>query len=247
MTQLKCPECGKEFDDTKQVCPDCGCPINLMASVIYEKQSKLQLKMVSLALPIGILAILMATITIAETIMIKCRINGFSINGSFEKGFNLANDIVLPLLLLLALLWFVLLLKGSVKNTSMRSIAITAIIGSVGWLLASLLVTTNTVLIREFSITIAVTSVYISWISKILLSISFIAICVYFSKGMKAYSLMTGGALLINVFVRIMEFFPNVFGSEGNLALIYLDYCTTSLYYLSIALFFFGFNKTIKS
>lgn len=40
MTQLKCPECGKEFDDTKQACPDCGCPAKECSVVEPVKQAK---------------------------------------------------------------------------------------------------------------------------------------------------------------------------------------------------------------
>ena len=39
MTQLKCPECGKEFDDTKQACPDCGCPAKECSVVEPIKQA----------------------------------------------------------------------------------------------------------------------------------------------------------------------------------------------------------------
>ena len=26
MALIKCPECGKEFSDKAQACPNCGCP-----------------------------------------------------------------------------------------------------------------------------------------------------------------------------------------------------------------------------
>lgn len=38
MTQLKCPECGKEFDDTKQACPDCGCPASYCSHIKNEEE-----------------------------------------------------------------------------------------------------------------------------------------------------------------------------------------------------------------
>ena len=37
MTQLKCPKCGKTFNDTEQVCPNCGCPAANQAEQVQQE------------------------------------------------------------------------------------------------------------------------------------------------------------------------------------------------------------------
>lgn len=41
MATIKCPECGKTFNDTKQACPNCGCPAN-ECSVVEHKEHENQ-------------------------------------------------------------------------------------------------------------------------------------------------------------------------------------------------------------
>lgn len=37
MAMIKCPECGKEVDESANVCQECGCPLNGSSSVKIEK------------------------------------------------------------------------------------------------------------------------------------------------------------------------------------------------------------------
>lgn len=38
MALIECPECGKEFSDKAQACPNCGCPTDEVLEIVIWKQ-----------------------------------------------------------------------------------------------------------------------------------------------------------------------------------------------------------------
>ena len=42
MSLIKCSECGKEFSDKAEVCPNCACPIEKMKTDKTPKQEKIE-------------------------------------------------------------------------------------------------------------------------------------------------------------------------------------------------------------
>lgn len=273
MTQLKCPECGKEITTQTDACPNCGCPVSLMEDLVSTKRSKIQSRMVALAKPIGILSLLVVVFFIFRRLL-----------SSIEMGkvVVILNDIceyvgILAIYTLL-LMWFMLLFKGSVKKSKMKTISIVAIIGiccfllfcviddwmsltidfrgqyvgNVGFTLKGLperviawtICTCGMYFFSDFS---DVFYVSINLIQYALIGGSFCAMSKYFQGKMRVYSILTGIGFLLRWFLFVICVVVFFITRDAFALKEEIKIVIDLLCYISMALFFFEFSKTNKS
>lgn len=255
MTTKKCPKCGYETTSSSELCPNCGYQLDTAASNMQnniKQRTFLQKRMISLAIPIGIVAMVLAVIGLVN--------NNYDIAKSFPQWVSMAyglSNIIVIIYLVVMLIWFGYLAKGCSKNKAMKSISLIAIIGIVVWLLG---LSINSILSYNIFLKgiikaglhngLNITNICIL-LGMFLLGITYIAISKYFNNRIKVYSLLTGGALVlyIVVYVAVAYVATIIFGLSPeylNIGLKLISYILI-LYYLFNALFFFGFSKTNKS
>lgn len=245
MAQLKCPECGKTFDDTEQACPNCGCPVSLMATQESGRLSKSQNRMIALAMPIGIMALL---IVLQDVFDLICTMFNFEM---FDSKLGIVIQIIDYLFVLitftLLLIWFLSLSKGSVKRSKTKKISVVAIVGISCFILYSIFliwVRLTLYISNRGSLTLfngwTIVNYFLNLIKYIMFGGAFCALSGLFKGNMKVYALLTGILFLLTG--ALGGIFPN-----GNRSLQWVFEGLSILRYITIALFFFGFSKTYKS
>jgi hypothetical protein len=229
----KCPKCGNEFSDATNSCPNCGCLLEPIVQkgqqIMNVKQlSSSQRKMIVLAKPIGILALIMVVIEMLGVVLYNPEEIGI-----YSKGYRLLYSIVFFMLVFLVEMWFIQLLKGSGEKTSMKSISIIAVIGFGFYFMASVLNLIRS--IRDLFDKDAC-SLFISGSEgSILGGLAFLIVSKYFSGKLKVFSILAGSLLLIG---RIISTCNSPYQITNLMSI---------LIFVSFALFFFVFNKTNQS
>lgn len=248
MTQLKCPECGKEFDDTKQACPNCGCPISLMATQDSSRLLNSQNRMITLAIPIGILLLAMA-LTDAFDLIRLIRHLVLDIPYPYNSVFTIGTHILTIITFVLLFVWFLSLFKGSVKNSKLRNISVIAIIG------IFLYIATSMRVIGAGLIQQVVPSWYIIIIrcgfaaQCIFLGTAFCSLSEFFHRKLKILLLLIGIGFVLKWLIPFIGSIWNVFGYNEhtiNRGFV-IGEVISILSYLFLSWFFFGFSKTNKS
>ena len=229
----KCPECGNEFSDASNSCPNCGCPLEPIVQKGQQISNVTQLspsqrKMIVLAKPIGILALIMVVIEVLGSILYNPEEIGI-----YLKGYRLLYSIVFFVLCFLVEMWFLQLLKGSGEKTSMKSIAIVTVIGFGFYFMASVLNLIRA--IRDLFDKDAF-SLFISGSEgSILGGLAFLIVSKYFIGKLKVFSILAGSLLLSG---RILSASNSPYQITSFISI---------LIFVSFALFFFVFNKTSQS
>lgn len=273
MTQLKCPECGKEFDDTKQACPNCGCPVSLMEKLKYSQQSKIQSRMVAIAKPIGTLSLMTVFFIVFGKLL-----SFIDMGKAMVIAIDLGKYLGIIVTFVLLLIWFLSLSKGSAKKSMMKVTSIIAIIGICCILLfffvdalASLTidyrgqrVVGGGVSIKGFPTWIICWTICncgmhyfagfsdfyydsINLLQFLLIGCSFCALSKYFQEKMRVYGILIGVGFLLRWLLFVIEIV--VFFVEGD-AFAYrtnIQVVIDVFCFISMALFFFGFSKIYKS
>ena len=235
MALINCPKCGKEITTQAEACPNCGYPVNTTTSIISEKHSKSQKRMIALALPIGIMAIL----RVFFEMFCFFKLSGYTLWMVIKDGTLLTTLVLCSLLLT----WFVSLFRGSVKKSKMRSISLAACIGIILFLINSL------ILIRVFvgtepfwwyNIGLIRRKIQIPFfLNWILFGGVFWAIAKSFHDNLHTYAILVASAFLFKWIIVTVSYIVNL------PPIIML--CISVLSYLFMALLFFGFSKTNKS
>lgn len=240
MEILKCPECGNEITASMESCPNCGCPVSMMSSITNDNRSKWQKRMVSLAMPIAIMAIISALFWVFSF---------FKLSESMEtlSKIRFGGRLLLVFILFsLMMVWFLSLYGGSAKKTNLRTISVVAIIGIILFLLYDL------IRIRIFLGCNLMKNQYPGWwnpfiinmvfsLKYVLFGAAFCAIGKYFQGKMNTRAVLLGisflfcGILSVVLLLIIMK-------NSGIIWISINIFC-----YLLLALFFLGFSKTSKS
>lgn len=75
MTMIRCPECGKEIENTAGICPGCGCPITVKPAVRTDRGTSLK------------------ALRPVRNVLILAALIFFIVSGVFfGKGFNVKNE-----------------------------------------------------------------------------------------------------------------------------------------------------------
>ena len=227
MKEIKCPECGKTFNDTEQACPNCGCPASLVETPNSSGLSKTQNRMIALAIPIGTLSLVIALCDVFDLFK---PLLGLNTSESANRITSIYETILVFITYTLLFVWFLSLYKGSVKNSKMRKISIIAMIGVFLFLIYGLIDIGTYLLKLQRS--------YLIWfvfsLKYVFLGIAFCALSEFFHDKLRIISLVIGVGFLFSFCCIIL--------TPYNLTRVVII-----LSYLFLALFFFGFSKTYKS
>lgn len=274
MTQLKCPECGKEFDSTKQACPNCGCPVGLMEEIKNGQQSRIQSRMVALAKSVGILSLVSVFFIGIKKVLISIT----EISKLMEIAIDLGKYLGIILTFVLLMMWFLSLYKGSVKKSKMKAISIVAIIGICCIIsfyvidaLASLTIDIRGQRVEGGGVTLKgfpkwiicwkicncglhflsdfsdVFYVSINLLQYALIGGSFCALSKYFHGKMCIFSVLTGVGFLLRWLLVIIGVIAFSVHGEPFVYQTNIQFGLDILCYISMSMFFFEFYKTNKS
>jgi hypothetical protein len=247
MAFIKCPECGKTFNDTEQACPNCGCPVSLMETQKSSMQSKTQNRMIALAIPIGILSLVIALTDAFDLIR-------HSLFYPYNSVITICSNVLVFVTFTLLLVWFLSLFRGSVKNSNMRKISFIAIVGIILFLVHDLIAIAIELLVElepNIWMYYRMLALFLFGLKYAFFGSAFCALSKFFHGKLKTTSLLVGvGVLLRWLFIFIGRW--NVLGfihiNEHSLGIGYVIGMVISiLSYMFLALFFFGFSKSYKS
>ncbi len=244
MELLKCPECGNEITASLKSCPNCGCPVSMMSSITNDNHSKWQKRMVSLAMPIGIMAILMVLDTVFGSLRSLMNID---MSNSQSAFIGIMRDLLAIITYTFLFVWFLSLHKGSVTKSKMKNISLIALIGIGLYLLLGfffLWIDLTLYINEKDSIYIFYgwnLVVYLNAMLKfILLGCAFCALNSFFNGKIKIYVLFTGVLFLLRGLL-----YGLVIGQLLGVSQMIFNILEL-LSYILMAKFFMKFNKTYK-
>ena len=266
MSELKCPECGKTFNDTEQACPNCGCPASLMKTQKSSKQSKSQRRMVALAIPIGVLSILMVLYIVFNRVR---WLTGLKMTENLEATITIIGDMLGFIIFGLLFVWFLSLYKGSAEKSKIKIISVTALFGIVCYMLFTIIdawvfltinakgweqvVESNKWWIVNWRLCELSSFSYVDHkvvlllfslldlLKFIFLGIAFCALNNYFKGNMRNIAIMVGSLFILRSLFGICFFLTG-----PNMVLGWISWALGLLSYVLMALFYFGFSKTNK-
>ncbi len=202
--------------------------------------------MISLAIPIGILSLMVALLDVFDLIKLSLGIN---ITDSSNRIITICSNILVFILFAMLFVWFLTMFKGSMKNYKLRRISIVAIIGILLFIVYGLIWIGIDLQKLQVPSWIDSKITQLSFASKYFLyGGAFCALSRCFQDKMKTIALLVGIGFLLRWII-------NSLGSSIGIGFVYMSpntYYTLiavlSLFcYLFQALFFFEFSKTNKS
>lgn len=200
-----------------------------------------QNRMISLAIPIGILSLVLALLDVFDLIKLWLE---FNISDSSNRIITICSNILTFILFIMLIVWFLSLFKGSLKNSKLRIISVIAILGILLFMAyGSVLIGTDLLKLQGPS-----------WLDNRVVQLGFAlkfflfgsAFCTlskFFQDKMKTIALLAGTGFLLRWILGSLGWIIGVDYISPNT--YYILIVIASLFcYLFLAWFFFGFSNT---